>query len=93
MSVQKSGEEIEAKMTIEERKHMISTREDAWKSKGKGAANDSTQYTVASRMVKKGQCMNLKCYIVKPLLFPNTNQLCTLALFACITFLNHGVVI
>lgn len=33
---------------------MISTREDAWKSKGKGAANDSTQYSVAARMVKKG---------------------------------------
>jgi len=42
-------------MTIEERKQMISTREDAWKTKGKGAANDSTQYTVAARMVKKGQ--------------------------------------
>uniref|UniRef100_A0A672Z119 Supervillin n=1 Tax=Sphaeramia orbicularis TaxID=375764 RepID=A0A672Z119_9TELE len=41
-------------MTIEERKQMISTREDAWKTKGKGAANDSTQYTVAARMVKKG---------------------------------------
>lgn len=33
---------------------MISIREDAWKSKGKGAANDSTQYSVAARMVKKG---------------------------------------
>lgn len=54
MSVQKTGEEIEAQMTIEERKQMISTREDAWKAKGKGAANDSTQYTVAARMVKKG---------------------------------------
>ena len=49
------GEDIEAKTSIEERKQMISVREDAWKTKGKGAANDSTQYTVASRMVKKGQ--------------------------------------
>uniref|UniRef100_A0A672Z1X4 Supervillin n=1 Tax=Sphaeramia orbicularis TaxID=375764 RepID=A0A672Z1X4_9TELE len=49
------GEEIKAQMTIEERKQMISTREDAWKTKGKGAANDSTQYTVAARMVKKGR--------------------------------------
>lgn len=57
MSVQKTGEEIEAQMTIEERKQMISTREDAWKAKGKGAANDSTQYTVAARMVKKGGCL------------------------------------
>ena len=57
--MQKAGEEIEAKMTIEERKQMISVREDSWKTKGKGAANDSTQYTVAARMVKKGQCTNV----------------------------------
>lgn len=62
MSMQKSGEEIDAQMTIEERKQMISTREDAWKTKGKGAANDSTQYTVAARMVKKGQRTNLTCH-------------------------------
>lgn len=55
LCLQKAGEEIEAQMTIEERKQMISVREDAWKTKGKGAANDSTQYTVAARMVKKGQ--------------------------------------
>uniref|UniRef100_A0A4W6BXT0 Supervillin n=1 Tax=Lates calcarifer TaxID=8187 RepID=A0A4W6BXT0_LATCA len=52
-SQKKTGEDTEAQMTIEERKQMISTREDAWKTKGKGAANDSTQYTVAARMVKK----------------------------------------
>lgn len=57
--MQKAGEETEAQMTIEERKQMISTREDAWKTKGKGAANDSTQYTVAARMVKKSQCKSL----------------------------------
>lgn len=57
--MQKTGEENEAQMTIEERKQMISIREDAWKTKGKGAANDSTQYTVAARMVKKGQHTNL----------------------------------
>ncbi|XP_015263604.1 PREDICTED: supervillin isoform X3 [Gekko japonicus] len=44
----------ESQMTIEERKHLISVREEAWKAKGKGAANDSTQFTVAGRMVKKG---------------------------------------
>lgn len=55
MNVRKDGEETEAQMTIEERKQMISTREDAWKTKGKGAANDSTQYTVAARLVKKGE--------------------------------------
>ena len=42
-------------MTIEERKHLITVREDAWKTRGKGAANDSTQFTVAGRMVKRGQ--------------------------------------
>uniref|UniRef100_A0AAX7VF07 HP domain-containing protein n=1 Tax=Astatotilapia calliptera TaxID=8154 RepID=A0AAX7VF07_ASTCA len=56
----KTGEEIEAQMTIEERKQMISTREDAWKAKGKGAANDSTQYTVAARMVKKAVVLKLE---------------------------------
>lgn len=44
----------ESQMTIEERKQLISVREEAWKTKGKGAANDSTQFTVAGRMVKKG---------------------------------------
>ncbi|XP_062813794.1 supervillin isoform X31 [Anolis carolinensis] len=44
----------ENQMTIEERKQLISVREEAWKAKGKGAANDSTQFTVAGRMVKKG---------------------------------------
>lgn len=42
-------------MTIEERKHLITVREDAWKTRGRGAANDSTQFTVAGRMVKRGQ--------------------------------------
>ncbi|KAM9308207.1 supervillin [Gastrophryne carolinensis] len=41
-------------MSIEERKQQITIREEAWKSKGIGAANDSTQFTVAGRMVKKG---------------------------------------
>ncbi|XP_069504182.1 supervillin isoform X2 [Ambystoma mexicanum] len=41
-------------MSIEERKHLINVQEDAWKTKGRGAANDSTQFTVAGRMVKKG---------------------------------------
>ncbi|XP_043740749.1 supervillin isoform X17 [Cervus elaphus] len=47
-------ESRESQMTIEERKHLISVREDAWKTRGKGAANDSTQFTVAGRMVKRG---------------------------------------
>ncbi|XP_009323792.1 PREDICTED: supervillin isoform X7 [Pygoscelis adeliae] len=51
---QRMVENQESQMTIEERKHLITAREEAWKSKGKGAANDSTQFTVAGRMVKKG---------------------------------------
>ncbi|CAB1349422.1 unnamed protein product, partial [Coregonus sp. 'balchen'] len=41
-------------MSIHERKQLIVAREEAWKSKGHGAANDSTQFTVAARMIKKG---------------------------------------
>ncbi|XP_029935701.1 supervillin a isoform X6 [Myripristis murdjan] len=48
------SERIEAHMSIQERKQLIVAREEASKSKGKGAANDSTQFTVAARMVKKG---------------------------------------
>uniref|UniRef100_A0A674BQI7 Supervillin n=1 Tax=Salmo trutta TaxID=8032 RepID=A0A674BQI7_SALTR len=44
--------EIQAQMSVEERKQ-ISTREEAWESKGKGVANDSTQYTVTERMSDK----------------------------------------
>ncbi|XP_066055906.1 supervillin isoform X12 [Chamaea fasciata] len=51
---QRMPDNQESQMTIEERKHLITAREEAWKSKGKGAANDSTQFTVAGRMVKKG---------------------------------------
>lgn len=48
-------ERIEAHMSIQDRKQLIVAREEAWKTKGHGAANDSTQFTVAARMVKKGQ--------------------------------------
>ncbi|XP_062813791.1 supervillin isoform X28 [Anolis carolinensis] len=51
---QRASDGGENQMTIEERKQLISVREEAWKAKGKGAANDSTQFTVAGRMVKKG---------------------------------------
>ncbi|PNJ17806.1 SVIL isoform 1 [Pongo abelii] len=47
-------ESRESQMTIEERKQLITVREEAWKTRGIGAANDSTQFTVAGRMVKKG---------------------------------------
>ncbi|KAK0153873.1 Supervillin [Merluccius polli] len=46
--------DLDAHMSIQERKQLMVTREEAWKTTGKGAANDSTQFTVAARMVKKG---------------------------------------
>ncbi|XP_060920611.1 supervillin a isoform X14 [Labrus mixtus] len=48
------SQSIEAHMSIQERKQLIVSQEESWKSKGHGAANDSTQFTVAARMVKKG---------------------------------------
>ncbi|XP_072364463.1 supervillin a isoform X3 [Scyliorhinus torazame] len=47
-------DDVEAQMTIEERKQLINAREEAWKARGRGACNDSNQFTVAGRMVKKG---------------------------------------
>uniref|UniRef100_A0A6Q2ZBU6 HP domain-containing protein n=1 Tax=Esox lucius TaxID=8010 RepID=A0A6Q2ZBU6_ESOLU len=69
------GEEIEnqAQMSIEERKQMISTREEAWVSKGKGVANDSTQYTVAARMVRKG--LTASSSAISPILSPVSTKL------------------
>uniref|UniRef100_A0A674NLD2 Supervillin a n=1 Tax=Takifugu rubripes TaxID=31033 RepID=A0A674NLD2_TAKRU len=46
---------VEAQLSIQERKQQIVAQEEAWKAKGHGAANDSAQFTVAARMVKKGQ--------------------------------------
>ncbi|XP_078794701.1 supervillin a isoform X26 [Oryzias latipes] len=48
------SQRMETQMSIQERKQQIEAQEEAWKSKGLGAANDSTQFTVAARMVKKG---------------------------------------
>lgn len=46
---------MESRMSIQERKQLIVAQEEAWKTRGHGAANDSTQFTVAARMLKKGQ--------------------------------------
>ncbi|XP_032386667.1 supervillin isoform X10 [Etheostoma spectabile] len=70
---QKVGEESEAQISIEERKQMISVHEEAWKTKGKGAANDSTQYTVAARMVKKG--LTASSSVISPILSPVSTKL------------------
>uniref|UniRef100_A0AAY4ATW9 HP domain-containing protein n=1 Tax=Denticeps clupeoides TaxID=299321 RepID=A0AAY4ATW9_9TELE len=69
---QQQGQEGEAQMSIEERKQLISTREEAWQSTGKGVANDSAQYTVAARMVKKGLASST---IISPILSPVSAKL------------------
>uniref|UniRef100_A0A673KSL3 Supervillin-like n=1 Tax=Sinocyclocheilus rhinocerous TaxID=307959 RepID=A0A673KSL3_9TELE len=66
-------EEGEGQMSIEERKQMISTREEAWQSSGKGVANDSAQYTVAARMVKKG--LAASSAVISPILSPVSAKL------------------
>uniref|UniRef100_A0A6Q2ZKR4 HP domain-containing protein n=1 Tax=Esox lucius TaxID=8010 RepID=A0A6Q2ZKR4_ESOLU len=69
----KKTESRGSKMSIEERKQMISTREEAWVSKGKGVANDSTQYTVAARMVRKG--LTASSSAISPILSPVSTKL------------------
>lgn len=66
-------------MSIQERMKLITAQEDAWKVKGYRAANDSTQFTVAGRMVKKGQCthsyVSLHWKMLKMVLLCNNVQL------------------
>ncbi|XP_073786678.1 supervillin isoform X46 [Danio rerio] len=69
----KKLEEGEGQMSIEERKQMISTREEAWQCTGKGVANDSAQYTVAARMVKKG--LAASSAVISPILSPVSAKL------------------
>lgn len=52
---QKSNVDMEPKMSLAERMKTLKDKEEQWKSKGKGAANDSVQFTVAGRMAKKGR--------------------------------------
>lgn len=70
------SERIEAHMSIQERKQLIVAREEASKSKGKGAANDSTQFTVAARMVKKGQKTNYSPPPISFFVFHRQRQNC-----------------
>uniref|UniRef100_A0AAR2IKQ0 HP domain-containing protein n=1 Tax=Pygocentrus nattereri TaxID=42514 RepID=A0AAR2IKQ0_PYGNA len=46
--------DVEPKMSLSERMKILQGKEEQWKAKGKGAANDSTQFSVAGRMAKKG---------------------------------------
>lgn len=42
------------KMSLVDRMKILKEKEEQWKNKGKGAANDSVQFTVAGRMAKRG---------------------------------------
>ncbi|XP_061561650.1 supervillin [Phycodurus eques] len=50
----KSSVDASPKMSLADRMKILKDKEEQWKSKGKGAANDSVQFTVAGRMAKKG---------------------------------------
>ncbi|XP_062859265.1 supervillin isoform X2 [Trichomycterus rosablanca] len=50
----KSSSEVETKLSLAERMKILQEKEEQWKVKGKGAANDSTQFSVAGRMAKRG---------------------------------------
>ncbi|XP_066554646.1 supervillin isoform X2 [Amia ocellicauda] len=50
----KSSAEVETKMSLAERMRILQEKEEQWKTKGRGASNDSTQFTVAGRMAKRG---------------------------------------
>ncbi|KAL0984456.1 hypothetical protein UPYG_G00141790 [Umbra pygmaea] len=50
----KSSADVETKMSLADRMKILQENEEAWKSRGRGAANDSTQFTVAGRMAKRG---------------------------------------
>ncbi|XP_054893323.1 supervillin a isoform X13 [Poeciliopsis prolifica] len=67
------SQSLEAHMSIQERKQLIEAQEEAWKTKGHGAANDSTQFTVAARMVKKG--LASPCALHSPLHSKSKNSL------------------
>lgn len=41
-------------MSLAERMKVLQEKEEQWKAKGKGAYNDSTQFSVAGRMAKRG---------------------------------------
>ncbi|XP_061565341.1 supervillin isoform X1 [Cololabis saira] len=50
----KAGVDLEPRMSLAERMKILKDKEEQWKNRGKGAANDSVQFTVAGRMAKRG---------------------------------------
>lgn len=55
MFQQKSSSDVGTNMSLAERMKILQEKEEQWKNKGKGAANDSSQFTVAGRMAKRGK--------------------------------------
>lgn len=51
-------------MSLAERMKILKDKEEQWKNKGKGAANDSIQFTVAGRMAKKGDVSILNSLLI-----------------------------
>ncbi|XP_059180038.1 supervillin [Centropristis striata] len=50
----KSNVDLAPKVSLADRMKILKDKEEQWKNKGKGAANDSVQFTVAGRMAKRG---------------------------------------
>ncbi|KAM8877906.1 supervillin [Synchiropus picturatus] len=50
----KSTVDLGLKTSLADRMKTLKEKEEQWKNKGKGAANDSVQFTVAGRMAKRG---------------------------------------
>lgn len=44
-------------MSLADRMKILKEKEEQWKNRGKGAANDSVQFTVAGRMAKRGKLL------------------------------------
>uniref|UniRef100_A0AAY3ZWS0 HP domain-containing protein n=1 Tax=Denticeps clupeoides TaxID=299321 RepID=A0AAY3ZWS0_9TELE len=53
-STVKASADVETKMSLSDRMKILQEKEEQWKMKGKGASNDSTQFSVAGRMAKRG---------------------------------------
>uniref|UniRef100_A0AAQ5Z792 HP domain-containing protein n=1 Tax=Amphiprion ocellaris TaxID=80972 RepID=A0AAQ5Z792_AMPOC len=71
MMKDKSNMDVEPKMSLAERMKILKDKEEQWKSKGKGAANDSVQFTVAGRMAKRGEYPPHKCSVLNLLFHPS----------------------
>uniref|UniRef100_A0A8C9XTC0 Supervillin d n=1 Tax=Sander lucioperca TaxID=283035 RepID=A0A8C9XTC0_SANLU len=58
----KSNVDLGPKMSLADRMKILKDKEEQWKNKGKGAANDSVQFTVAGRMAKRGETAASVCF-------------------------------